>query len=164
MAAYRFHVQKISGFFDGCEFNHIRRTENESADMLSKIGSYRQAIPPGVSLEHLHKPSIKPSPESDSIFIPGNPEPDIVPMDVDAGSKPLDPGTAPQNPGTAPQDPGTEPQDPGTPMDVACVLSDSRTELENWKAAWRNSGILWEDSGTRQPISDTVMSVTHFLG
>ena len=25
MAAYRFHVQKISGFFDGCEFNHIRR-------------------------------------------------------------------------------------------------------------------------------------------
>ena len=80
MAAYRFHVQKISGFFDGCEFNHIRRTENESADMLSKIGSYRQAIPPGVSLEHLHKPSIKPSPESDSIFIPGNPESGVIPM------------------------------------------------------------------------------------
>ena len=46
MAAYRFHVQKISGYFDGCEFRHIRRTENESADMLSKIGSYRQDIPP----------------------------------------------------------------------------------------------------------------------
>ena len=41
MAAYRFHVQKISGYFDGCEFTHIRRTDNESADMLSKIGSYR---------------------------------------------------------------------------------------------------------------------------
>ena len=145
MAAYRFHVQKISGFFDGCEFNHIRRTENESADMLSKIGSYRQAIPPGVSLEHLHRPSIKPSPESDSIFIPGNPESGVIPMDVDVGSRP--------------QNPGTAPQDPGTPMDVACVSSDSRTELENWKAAWRNSGILWDDSGTRQPNSDMVMSV-----
>ena len=90
MAAYRFHVQKISGFFDGCEFNHIRRTDNESADMLSKIGSYRQAIPPGVSLEHLHKPSIKPSPESDSLFIPGKQEPDVVPMAVDVGGTPSD--------------------------------------------------------------------------
>ena len=57
MVAYRFHVQKISGYFDGCEFRHVRRTENESANMLSKICSYRQAIPAGVSLEHLRKPS-----------------------------------------------------------------------------------------------------------
>ena len=85
MAAYWFHVQKISGQFDGCEFRHVRRTENESADMLSKIGSYRQAIPAGVSLEHLRKPSIKPSPESESIFITDKPKSDVVPMDVDVG-------------------------------------------------------------------------------
>ena len=24
MASYRFHVQQISGFFEGCEFRHIR--------------------------------------------------------------------------------------------------------------------------------------------
>ena len=83
MAAYRFHVQKISGHFDECKFRHVRRTENESADMLSKIGSYQQAIPPVVSLEHLRKPSIKPSPESESIFIPEKSESDVVPMDVD---------------------------------------------------------------------------------
>ena len=102
--------------------------------MLSKIGSYRQAIPPGVSLEHLRKPSIKPSPESESIFILGNPEPGVVPMDVDTGS--------------TLQDSGTAPQDSGTSVDVGCVLLDSRTVLENWRAAWRNSGTPWEDSGT----------------
>ena len=68
MASYRFHVQQISGYFEGCEFHHVRRENNEKADVLSKLGSYRQAIPPGVSLEHLRKPSIKPSPESESIL------------------------------------------------------------------------------------------------
>ena len=93
--------------------------------MLSKIGSYRQAIPPGVSLEHLRKPSIKPSPESESIFIPGKPEFEIVPMDVDVGY----------------------------------IQLDSGTMLENWRATWRNSRTPWEDSGTRLPVSDRVISV-----
>ena len=70
MALYRFHVQKISGYFDGCEFFHIPRAENDAADELSKLGSAKLAIPPGIALEHLRVPSIKPSPESESIFIP----------------------------------------------------------------------------------------------
>ena len=45
------------------------RANNEATDALSKLGSTRQAIPPGVSLEHIKKPSIMPSPESESIFI-----------------------------------------------------------------------------------------------
>ena len=77
MALFRFHVQKISGFFEGCEFKHIPREENEAADILSKLGSSRDPIPPGISLEHLRKPSIKPSPESESIFIPAKPESEI---------------------------------------------------------------------------------------
>ncbi|KAK1649285.1 hypothetical protein QYE76_067090 [Lolium multiflorum] len=36
MASYRFHVQKIAGFFEGCEFHHVPRAENEAADTLSK--------------------------------------------------------------------------------------------------------------------------------
>ena len=90
MALYRFHVQKISGYFDGCEFFHIPRAENEAADELSKIGSSKQAIPPGVALEHLRKPSIKPSPESESIFIPSMSEHEAQPMEIDAN-----PGTVP---------------------------------------------------------------------
>ena len=53
MALYRFHVQKISGFFDGCEFFHIPRAENEAADELSKLGSSKLAIPSSIALEHL---------------------------------------------------------------------------------------------------------------
>ncbi|XP_071679630.1 uncharacterized protein [Lolium perenne] len=37
MAAYRFHVQKIAGLFEGCEFHHVPRAENEAADTLSKL-------------------------------------------------------------------------------------------------------------------------------
>ena len=46
MALYRFHVQKISGFFEGCEFKHVPRTENEAADILSKLGSSRDCLRP----------------------------------------------------------------------------------------------------------------------
>ena len=41
MALYRFHVQKISGYFEGCKFHHVPRVENKAADMLSKLGSTR---------------------------------------------------------------------------------------------------------------------------
>ena len=41
MALYRFHVQQVSGYFDGCEFHHVPRAENEAADTLSKLGSTR---------------------------------------------------------------------------------------------------------------------------
>ena len=89
MASYRFLVQQISGYFEGCEFLHVPRADNDQADALARIGSTRHAIPTGVSLQRLLKPSIKPSPESDSIFVP--PDPDAV----GSGSKNQagDPGT-----------------------------------------------------------------------
>jgi ribonuclease HI len=55
MASYRFHVQQISGYFEGCEFRHVPRAQNEAADTLSKLESSRHAIPLGISLEHLRK-------------------------------------------------------------------------------------------------------------
>jgi hypothetical protein len=90
MASYRFYVQQLSGFFEGCEFHHLPRANNEEADRLSKIGSTKQDIPAGVSLEIIHKPSIKPSPESISIYVPGDPAPAQVP--------PPDPGVAVSGP------------------------------------------------------------------
>src|SRR3954464_13536249 len=83
MALYRFHVQKISGYFDGCEFHHIPQAENDAADTLSKLGSTRQSIPPGIALEHLRKPSITPSPESESIRISAEVKEGNVPMEID---------------------------------------------------------------------------------
>jgi ribonuclease HI len=73
MASYRFYVQQLCGFFEGCEFHHVPRANNDEADRLSKIGSTKQDIPAGVSLEIIRKPSIKPSPESTSIYVSGDP-------------------------------------------------------------------------------------------
>jgi hypothetical protein len=80
MASYCFYIQQLSGFFKGYEFHHIPRANNDEADQLLKIGSTRQAIPAGVSLEIIHKPSIKPSLESGSIYMPEDPAPAKVPL------------------------------------------------------------------------------------
>jgi ribonuclease HI len=80
MASYRFYIQQLCGFFEGCEFHHIPRANNDEADRLSKISSTKQEIPAGVSLEIICKPSIKPSPESDSIFVPKDLAPVQAPL------------------------------------------------------------------------------------
>jgi ribonuclease HI len=58
MASYCFYVQQLCGYFEGCEFHQIPRANNDKANQLWKIGSTRQAIPPGVSLGIICKPSI----------------------------------------------------------------------------------------------------------
>jgi hypothetical protein len=70
MASYRFYVQQLCVFFEGCEFHHVPRANNDEEDRLSKIGSTKQEILAGVSLEVIRKQSIKPSPKSGSIFVP----------------------------------------------------------------------------------------------
>jgi hypothetical protein len=101
MGSYRFLVQQLSGYFKGCEFRHVPRAQNEAADTLSKLGSSRESIPPGISLEHLRKPSIKPLPESSSIHVPPSPK-EAVSMEVDAEDSSDNPGTALSVPGTGP--------------------------------------------------------------
>jgi ribonuclease HI len=76
MASYCFYMQQL---FEGCEFHHVPRANNNEADRISKIGSTKQDIPARVSLEIIRKPSIKPSPESTSIYVPGDPAPAQVP-------------------------------------------------------------------------------------
>ena len=102
MASYRFLVQQLSGYFEGCEFLHVPRNDNKQADALARIGSTRQAIPTGVSLQRLLKPSVKPSPESDSIFV--SPDPDTVGSDL--GTSAGGSGTATVAPGPGTSKPG----------------------------------------------------------
>jgi hypothetical protein len=122
-------VQKIAGFFEGCEFHHVPRAENEAADTLSKLGSSRQEIPPGIALEHLRVPSIKPSPESESIFVP---ESHVVPMDIDE----VNPGTAPVNSGTAPISAGTTASASGEAMTVDNMEIDVPVFLVREAPSW----------------------------
>jgi hypothetical protein len=63
------------------------------------LGSSRESIPPGILLEHLRKPSIKPLPESSSIYVLPSLE-EVVPMEIDAGASSANLGTALLVPGT----------------------------------------------------------------
>jgi hypothetical protein len=49
--------------FSGLEVHHVLREHNVGADILSKLGSTRAQVPPGVFVHELNQPSIKPSPQ-----------------------------------------------------------------------------------------------------
>jgi ribonuclease HI len=59
MAAYRDQVDEMAKSFLSYNIKHVQREDNMAADTLSKLGSNRKAVPPGVFLEHLHVPSVK---------------------------------------------------------------------------------------------------------
>ena len=58
MAAYRNAVLKMSARFEGLEFHHVARDNNQAADVLARIGEKRNVVPPNIFLERLFKPSI----------------------------------------------------------------------------------------------------------
>ena len=58
MAAYRNAVLKMSARFEGLEFHHVARENNQAADILARIGAKRDAVPPNIFLERLFKPSV----------------------------------------------------------------------------------------------------------
>ena len=57
MAAYHNVVLKMSARFEGLEFQHVARENNQAADILARIGAKRDA-PPNIFLERLFKPSV----------------------------------------------------------------------------------------------------------
>ena len=59
MAAYRDEVDEMAKCFLGYEVKYVRRDDNTAADVLSKLGSGRKPIPPGIFLEHLRVPSVQ---------------------------------------------------------------------------------------------------------
>ena len=58
MTAYRNAVLKMSARFEGLEFHHVARDNNQAADMLARIGAKQDAVPPNIFLERLFKPSV----------------------------------------------------------------------------------------------------------
>ena len=59
MDSYCAKIRKLEGKFYGIEYHHVVRDLNQLADHLSKIGSSRAAIPPGVFVQDLFTSSIK---------------------------------------------------------------------------------------------------------
>ena len=59
MDAYIEEIRKLKNKFSGLEIHHVDRDNNVGADVLSKLGSTRAAVPPGVFVHELHHPSVK---------------------------------------------------------------------------------------------------------
>jgi hypothetical protein len=57
--AYVGEIRKLENKFSGLEIHHVIRDNNMGADVLSKLGSDRANVPPGVFVHELHHPSIK---------------------------------------------------------------------------------------------------------
>jgi hypothetical protein len=52
-------IRKLENKFSGLEIHHVDRDDNVGADALSKHGSTRANVPPGVFVQELHHPSVK---------------------------------------------------------------------------------------------------------
>jgi ribonuclease HI len=62
MDAYVQEVCKLESKFSDLEVHHVLWEHNVGADALSKLGSTRAQVPPGVFVQELKQPSIKSSP------------------------------------------------------------------------------------------------------
>ena len=58
MGKYCTAVRKLEDKFEGLEFHHVERDRNTAADVLSKLGSGRTQVPPGVFVQEILQPSI----------------------------------------------------------------------------------------------------------
>ena len=72
MDAYCREIRKLEAKFYGLEFHHVPRDDNMAADVLSKVGSKRPIIPPGVFVQVLNSPTFKMEEEPPT-------KPDLVP-------------------------------------------------------------------------------------
>ena len=59
MDAYVAEIRKLENKFSGLEIHHVDRNNNVGPDVLSKLGSTRAVVPPGVFVHELHHPSVK---------------------------------------------------------------------------------------------------------
>jgi ribonuclease HI/transposase InsO family protein len=58
MGKYCTTIRKLEDKFEGLKFHHVERDRNTAADVLSKLGSSRTQVPPGVFVQEIPHPSI----------------------------------------------------------------------------------------------------------
>ena len=67
MDAYCTKIRKLEGKLYGIEYHHVIHDQNQLANHLSKLGSSRAAILPGVLVQDLLAPSIKEDKEVEEV-------------------------------------------------------------------------------------------------
>jgi hypothetical protein len=83
MDAYVHEVRKLESKFSGLEVHHVLREHNVGADTLSKLGSTRAQVPPGVFIQELKQPSIKSSPQVAIDAGPQQPDREVMVLEED---------------------------------------------------------------------------------
>jgi hypothetical protein len=58
MGKYCAAIQKLEDKFEGLEFHHVERDRNTATEALSKLGSSRAQVPPGIFIQEISRPSI----------------------------------------------------------------------------------------------------------
>ena len=58
MDTYVAEIRKLENKFSGLEIHHVVHDNNVAADVLSKLGSDRAEVPPGIFVHELHHPLI----------------------------------------------------------------------------------------------------------
>ena len=91
MDAYYREIRKLETKFYGLEFHHVPRDDNVAADVLSKLGSKRSIIPPGVFVQALRSPTVKmeeePPTKPDLVLAIGQ---EVLTLDIDWRSPIID--------------------------------------------------------------------------
>jgi ribonuclease HI len=76
--AYLQEVRKLENKFSGLEVHHVLQEYNVGANILSKLGSTRAQVPPGVFVQELKQPSIKSSPQVSTDAGPQQPDREVM--------------------------------------------------------------------------------------
>jgi ribonuclease HI len=83
MDAYIMEIHKLENKFSGLEIHHVIGDNNVGADVLSKLGSDRANVPPGVFVHELHHPSIRAANSSSIAKGPKEPDREVLMIKVD---------------------------------------------------------------------------------
>ena len=83
MGAYVAKIRKHENKFSGLEIHHVIRDNNVAADVLSKLGSNRAEVPPGIFVHELHHPSINTSTPMEVDPVPQGTGREVMMIEVD---------------------------------------------------------------------------------
>ena len=83
MDAYVAEIRKLENKFSGLEIHHVVRDNNVAADILSKFGSDRAEVPPGIFVHELHHPSINISTPMEVDSVPQETSREVMMIETD---------------------------------------------------------------------------------
>src|SRR6185312_2449464 len=76
-------IRKLENKFSGLEIHHIVRDNNVAAYILSKLGSDRAEVPPGIFVHERHHPSINISTPMEVDSVPQETSREVMMIEID---------------------------------------------------------------------------------